>query len=163
MRALTLTQPWCGLVASGLKLVENRPRRIVKREDIGKPFALHASREIDELVFNRLAEIDPSFDIRTIPSDTPWLRLARITSAVIAVATIDDALYIGGCSREYVHELLARRGLSDQARFTFGPTVYILRDIRALAAPVPCRGWQGFWTLPADIERAVVAQIGAAP
>lgn len=46
MRALTLTltQPWAGLVASGIKLVENRTRSMIRREDFGRPFALHASR-----------------------------------------------------------------------------------------------------------------------
>jgi hypothetical protein len=48
MRALTLTQPWAGLVASGIKLIENRPRQMIKASNWGEPFALHAGREIDE-------------------------------------------------------------------------------------------------------------------
>lgn len=57
MRALTLTQPWAGLVASGIKLVENRPRKIIAQDDFGKRFAIHASREIDESVYARIYEI----------------------------------------------------------------------------------------------------------
>jgi len=44
----------------------------------------------------------------------------------------------------------------------FGAYGYLLRDVRALAVPVPCRGHLRFWTVPVDVERAVVAQIGAA-
>ena len=34
-----------------------------------------------------------------------------------------------------------------------------LTDVIALPEPVPCRGAQGLWTLPADVESAVLAQI----
>jgi hypothetical protein len=50
----------------------------------------------------------------------------------------------------------------DQRRWFFGPFGYVLRDVRALATPVPCRGWQGFWTLPDDIESAVNEQLARA-
>lgn len=154
MRALTLTQPWCGLVASGIKLVENRPRQMIRREDFGKPFALHASRVIDETTYPRIFEIAPELPGRT-PAEygSRWHMLSRITSAVIAVATIERAVvdWPGGL---FV-DALGRGGepkvdLGDQRRWFFGPIGYLLRDVRALAEPVPCRGWQGFWTLPPD-------------
>lgn len=160
MRALTLTQPWCGLVASGIKLIENRPRPMIEREDFGRPFALHASREIDEAVYDRIAEIAPELveneakaTLAHLPSH-PWLRLSRITSAVIAVATIVRAVD----DYDMLSEILG-----SQHRWYFGPIGYLLRDVRALVTPVPCRGWQGFWTLPPNIERAVDEQLGAAP
>src|SRR5262249_31116617 len=97
VRALTLTQPWCGLVASGIKLVENRPRSMIGREDFGVSFALHASREIDAQTYERIAEIAP--DLLQISRNIDggcdhfysgaWYRLSRITSAVIAVATVE--------------------------------------------------------------------------
>lgn len=158
MRALTLTQPWAGLVASGIKLVENRPRSMIKREDFGKPFAIHASRVIDEPIYRRIREIAPELhlDADLTEDQLPaWYRLSRITSAVIAIATIDSmldpvALGIGTAEPE------ASAPLPDgQRRWFFGPIGYVLRDVCALAVPVSCRGMQGFWTLPADVERAV--------
>ncbi len=156
MRALTLTQPWAGLVASGLKLVENRDRSIVKRKDFGKPFALHASREIDGEVFARIYKIAPELHhgLATTPELSRWHQLSRITSAVIAVATIERVVD----DYDTLGEILG-----SQRRWYFGPIGYVLRDVRALATPVPCRGWQGFWTLLPKIERAVVDQLGAAP
>jgi len=175
MRAITLTQPWAGLVASGIKLVENRPRHMIKREDFGKPFAIHASREIDESVYDHIKEIvgvsdgptegNRMFHGRGDPAREEWqrwYRLTRITSAVIAIATIECALDpnahgIGPA------ELAASAPLpDDQRRWFFGPIGYVLRDVRALSTPVPCRGWQGFWTLPPKVESAVTSQIARA-
>lgn len=179
MRALTLTQPWCGLVAAGIKLVENRPLPIIGREDFGKPFALHASREIDESVYARIFELAPELPGRT-PAEwgCRWHQLSRITSAVIAVATIDK-VFDGGWDAESIARHADTLSFSNgallgpaQVRWFFGPIGYALRDVQALATPVPCRGWQGFWHLtPAEqrargeiseVERAVTAQISSA-
>jgi len=178
MRALTLTQPWCGLVASGIKLIENRPLSIIAREDFGTPFALHASREIGESVYARIFEIAPELPGRT-PTEwgCRWHQLSRITSAVIGIATVDK-VFDGGWDEasiaRHTDMLSDSRGNllgPEQVRWFFGPIGYVLRDVRALSTPVPCRGWQGFWHLtPAEqrqrgeiseVERAVTAQIAA--
>jgi hypothetical protein len=158
MRALTLTQPWAGLVASGIKLVENRPRRMIKSSDFGTRFAIHASRQIDEDVYDRIAEIAPDILKRVkvpgvgehweIPCFRDWYRLSRDTSAVIAVATL-DRIVTGNASRLD----------AEQRRWYFGPIGYVLRDVVALKSPVPCRGFQGFWTLPGDVEAKVLVQL----
>jgi hypothetical protein len=165
MRALTLTQPWAGLVASGIKLVENRPRTMIKPQDFGKRFAIHASREIDHDVYARIAEIDPGLDLRKAQADARWYHLSRITSAVIAVATIDKVL-TGGWDADAIAEHAGALSFSNgellgpsQVRWFFGPVGYLLRDVVALREPVPCRGALGFWTLPPDVERAVEAQL----
>lgn len=75
---------------------------MVKSEDFGKVFALHASRQIDESV-----------------PDT-------------------------------------------QLRWTFGPTCYVLRDVRALTEPVPCGGHQWFWELSPELEARVLAGLPGA-
>lgn len=163
-----MTQPWAALVALGLKRVENRSRPMIRSADFGKPFAIHASREIDESVYDRIEELAP--ELRLLPSirtstslasvSAPmWYRLSRVTSAVIGVAAVEDAVMIGGCTPEVIAKICGDRGMPDQARWMFGPTAYLTRDNRAIATPVPCRGWQGFWTLPADVERAVTAQL----
>lgn len=170
MRALTLTQPWAGLVASGIKLVENRPRSMIKREDFGKPFAIHASREIDEPTYDRIYEIAPelrgTYLVEHHNGLPPWSKLSRITSAVIAVATIEDAIILpilhdrhGPVARGTSGEV----DLGDQARWFFGPIGYVLRDVIALPTPVYCRGAQGFWTLSAEVEAKVRTQLRPAP
>lgn len=165
MRALTLTQPWAGLVASGIKLVENRPRHIIKREDFGVPFAIHASREIDRTVYERIAEIAPDvlmFDVdgrHVIPCLRFWPLRAEITSAVIGVATIDRVLDPRACGIDPDSDEARATLPEDQRRWFFGPVGYVLRDVRALSMPVICKGALGFWTLPGDVEAKVCAQL----
>ncbi len=50
---------------------------------------------------------------------------------------------------------------ADQRKWWAGPVGWVLVDVYALVEPVPCRGFQGFWTLPPDVEAAVRAQLGA--
>jgi hypothetical protein len=165
MRALTLTQPWAGLVAAGVKLVENRPRHMIKREDVGTRFAIHASRAIDAPTYNRIAQLAPDvllFDEAggpVIPCKRDWYRLSRVTSAVIAVATLDSIVDPLACGIDPDSDVARAALAPDQRRWFFGPIGYVLRDVRELAAPVPCRGYQAFWALPADVAARVEEQL----
>jgi len=169
MRALTLTQPWAGLVASGIKLIENRPRHIVKREDFGKPFAIHASRLIDEATYHRIGELAPELgqSARNIDgaldffyTDTSdWYRLSRVTSAIIGVATIEQVFDPNAHGIGTAEPAATAPMPADQRRWFFGKIGYLLRDVRALASPIRCRGWQGFWTLAPHLETLVIDQL----
>lgn len=166
LRALTMTQPWCGLIVAGIKLIENRPHPMIKREDFGVPFALHASGEIDEDVYERIHEIAPElYDYAADGTMAEWYRLSRITSAVIGLATVVDVIDV----RQYVRgarqlalptpRFNLDRLQADQRRWFFGPVGYVLRDGMALANPVACPGKQPFWHVPTDIERQIREQI----
>ena len=78
MKALTLWQPWAWAMASGMKLVENRPWGIAGAE---------------------------------------------------------------------------------QCRWFFGPFAWLVTEMQRLPRPVPCRGYQKLWNLPADINAAVLEQV----
>lgn len=157
MRGLTLTQPWAGLVAAGVKLVENRPRH-PPHNMIGERFAVHASREIDREAWRRIIEIDPTVALDYPGSMAHAARvhhLAEVTSAVIAVATLDHVVFD---ETGMLHEDI-RRDLGVQYRWYSGDYGYVLRDVFALPAPVRCKGMLGFWTLPSDVESAVRTQL----
>ncbi len=157
MKAMTLTAPWSGLVASGVKLIENRPRKIVKASDFGTPFAIHASREFDERALQSIYSKAPELE------DAPAaLRgLMNITSAIVGIATIERELH--GWDEDSIreHETTLRMQLGDQFRWFFGPIGYVLRDVITLPTPVPCKGALGFWKLPDDVEEKVRSQIPA--
>ena len=166
MRALTLTQPWAGLVASGHKLVENRPRRMIKHGDFGRPFAIHASREVDRDAWRKIIELAPELALDypgPMAARTGFHRIAEVTSAIVGVGTVYEYLGIGGCNEEAIVKALERIGLAAQRRWTFGPSVYVLRDVVALERPIRCRGHQGYWTLPTDVESAVLEQFDGCP
>lgn len=171
MRALTITQPWAGLIAASVKLVENRPRSMIKREDFGKPFAIHASREIDESVYAGVMDISPDICaldysdgmiVQVIRLDSRWYKLSRITSAVIAIATIDKVLDPRSLGIDPDSDDARSPLAPDQRRWFSGPIGYVLRDVTTLPSPVPCKGALGFWTLTADVEAKVREQLGAA-
>lgn len=164
MRAVTLTQPWCGLMAAGLKPIENRGRKIIAPSSAGQQMALHASREVDADVYASIANIAPELrnpsERTVVDARLPWWKLSRITSAVIAVGTLVT------CIERTDHGWRISDGwpavvtlAPDDLRWFFGAFGYVLRDVDALERPVPCRGWQGFWTLPADVDAAVRAQL----
>jgi hypothetical protein len=111
------------------------------------------------IVYGTIYEIAPELhhDLATTKERAHWHQLSRITSAVIGIATIEAMVTSAGYAEEIEREL------GEQYRWFFGPIGYVLRDVRALATPVPCSGGRGFWTMPLAVERAVMAQIGAAP
>lgn len=142
--ALTLTQPWAGLVASAVKRIENRTWRPPVAM-IGKRFAIHASREIDEDVVSELL----LFGLEEQPS---W----RTTSGIVGVATLDDFVR----SEHGVLELIRRGRLPEgQEKFWIGPVAFVLTDIVLFDDPVPCKGQRSFWTMPPDIRSKVVDRL----
>jgi len=174
MRALTLTPPWTGPVAAGLKPIENRPLPIISRASFGERFALHAGREVDELVYNRIRQIAPElwrpgweaggWILEKEVTWPAWYRLSRITSAVIATARVTRCVVLqdNGVDARDAHtgELV---DLGEQRRWFFGLYGYLLADVRVLARPVPMRGWQGFWRIKSEKKvREIEAQIAEA-
>lgn len=170
MRALTLIQPWAGLVASGIKLIENRTRPIVKREDFGKPFAVHAGAKYDGDVIERVRRIAPEIfgndsdltDAELLDWVPPWRRMGDVRMAVLGVATIERAVVERDGKLVDMHDGSTVALEPGQRRWFFGRVGYVLRDVSALARPVPCPGARGFWTLPPAIEAAVVENAVAA-
>lgn len=137
MKALTLTQPWAGVIASGIKLVENRPRNMAPRSLFGQRFALHASRRVDEDVLRHLV----GAGIAMVPS------LHLQTSAIIGVATLDRVITEPSSLP------------ADQLRWFFGPFGFVLSDVQVLRKPiVDVKGALGFWEVPNDIAMTIIEE-----
>jgi hypothetical protein len=135
MRAITLWQPWAWAVIYAGKDVENRPRSLGYTGEI----AIHAGLKLDDA----------------------WAadRILTITGH----ALINRDLWPSrGCIIGVVDIVLWRRSIEKEpsSPWEFGPWCALLRNPRPIACPVPVRGYQGTWTVPADVERAVRAQMG---
>ncbi|MGE0547582.1 MAG: ASCH domain-containing protein [Kofleriaceae bacterium] len=153
MKALTLTQPWAGLVASGIKRIENRPWK-PSAKMIGERFAIHASRAIDRDAWRGIIEIAPEVALDYPGPMAPACRvhrLAEITSAIIGVATVVTWV-------THPHQIDAYTS-PEQTKWFFGPVGFVLTDIHTIAAPVPCKGALGFWQVPDDVARQVEEQL----
>jgi len=128
-RALTLIQPWGWLVANGLKNIENRPAGFSHKSFRGD-FWIHAGLKDDPAHLLAAVELADRFGIK-IPS----LVGPANFGCIIGRASIYDIIPPGN-SGERWH-------FPEQWGFR-------IRNARPVT-PVPCRGYQGFWGVPADV------------
>lgn len=133
VRALSLWQPWAHIVASGDKRVENRswepPPWL-----IGQRFAIHAAKRWDSTGALRIAEL----------WDQPCPRFDDVEFGAV-IATVRLVMVATTPEQVMAH------ASEDQAIWFFGPYGWVLEDARPVK-PVLCRGFQGLWTLPNDLE-----------
>lgn len=135
IRGLTLWQPWAWAIAHAGKNVENRswaPPAYM----LGNLLAIHAGKTVDR---DAMLDIRRRFlACREMPDE------ALLHSAIVAVATLTD--YVGP---DTVY--------TSASPWFCGPYGWRLWDVRAIE-PVSCRGAQGLWRLPPDVEETVMAR-----
>jgi hypothetical protein len=149
MRALTLHAPWAYAVAHLEKRVENRsqpPPRTV----LGKRIAIHAG------LAEKPAEWTAIAKCIGLP-DGKWTGPMATRGAVVATA------FVYGWMRSpsdwhTVDGLPPRMGRHVGSPWFVGPVGWLLTQVVTLPEPVPCRGAQGVWFLPADVAEAVARQ-----
>ena len=126
LRALSIRQPWAWAIAAGLKRVENRSWRVSYRG----PLAIHAARVVETKAYARCAQLAG----RPVP---PHLA----TGAVIAVAQLAD--------------IVTARELRGDPWAEGVWWCWVLDDVVPIC-PVQCPGHQLLFTLPDDVEQAVL-------
>ena len=154
MKALTVWQPWASLIAKGWKRYEFRSWPGFARME-GERIAIHAAARKPQLVEiydlrNRVDEEESFVD----PAAREWLDSIRLQdfprSCIVATATLGRTL-----TPAEVAKIVGQDGVendSDRAdHFNFA---WPMKDVRPVPG-IPCRGAQGFWTVPVDIERQV--------
>lgn len=177
MRAVTLTQPWatCSVVclpdADPPKQHETRswppPKALLPLE-----LAIHAGKvcppDVRDALIDEGLLVEPYSTIVSLLEYTtrdPW-RQSRgqqtnvrelPLAAVVGVVTVTKVYKTTGVSPESFD--------GDLGDFTIGRFAWKMENAIALHRPVPCRGFQGIWQLPDDVERLVreqLAQVRAA-
>lgn len=150
MRALSVMQPWASLIVGGplspgVKRTENRGKMVASaaRKLVGQRIAIHASKKLDEEGIHSLRS--GVFNLRR--EEVPYNPISAFPrGAVIGVATL-DRVFDG-------YDVLT----DDERRFFTGDFGLSFSDQRWFE-PVPCKGALGFWTMPADVEAKVRAQL----
>ena len=148
MKAITLWQPWASMIAIGCKVNETRSWKTLHRG----PIAIHAAKRFreDEMIFAR----DVILFHRPIQDAIRTYGMSCLADfplgAIVAVANIIDVIPTEDAYGIY--------GVVDYelGDYTPGRFAWLLEDIKHLP-PIPCRGAQGIWNLPDDIERMVSA------
>lgn len=131
MKALTISQPFASLIASGEKWVENRTWETKYRG----PLAIHAGKGTQYL--------------------TP-AELRRYPAGIVAVSHLAACFRLEDVMR--LDAKLQPFGLLPEDvlmhRHAEGPWCWLLRDVRTLAEPYSCRGAQGLWETPKEFSDA---------
>ena len=154
MRALTLHQPWASLIAAGLKEYETRSWAPSHAER-GELIAIHAGAKVvqpDEApeLYEELGVVD--LPMRSIVAVGKLASVDR-TDHLRAILSPRERSY-GDFSDgryawrfEHVRELVQMPGILDPLTGLITAT--------ATPNPIPCRGAQGLWTVPADVQAMV--------
>jgi len=125
MKALTISQPFASMIATGEKFVENRRWSTTYRG----PLAIHAGRGSQYL---------DRAELRRWP-----------TGCVLAVGTLLACWPLGGLRRAARGCVIARSAVTVgdvlDHRHTEGPWCWILVDVRRYRDPIPALGSQGLW------------------
>ena len=124
MKALTISEPFASLIASGEKFVENRTWGTNYRG----PLAIHAGKGSQYLDRDEL---------RKYP-----------TGCVIAIGTLLACMRLDILRELGKHQQIQAFGVTVgdvlDHKHTEGPWCWILRDVRRIV-PAPARGAQGLW------------------
>lgn len=140
MKALTLIQPWAHAIVHWGKRVENRGWKPPERV-IGKRIAIHAGAKFEKDTFDDLTKFyNPKRD-----ESTPVVRKAIAGTAVVAGWIDAD----GGHSRSLTQ--LEANEARASSWYVHGQIGWVLRDVRELPAPVPCKGALGLWDAPSEV------------
>lgn len=134
MRAFTILQPCATAMLYGGKDWENRPNPVPTTIPIGEWIALHAGVRLWK---------DAALIRKLWPECPP--------DAELPMGALIGAWRLDGCVR--------REDLKSPGPWAFGPWCYRVGDVMALKKPLPCKGWQGWWTVPEKLATEVRNQI----
>ena len=136
MKALTISQPFASLIASGEKFVENRTWETLYRG----PLAIHAGKGTQYLTRKELTEYP--------------------TGAIVAVARLVACYHLESLDATRRHEKLhsceLKIGDILQHEHTEGPFCWILVGVRKLPTTITYRGAQGLFEIPDQVIQAAM-------
>lgn len=152
MKALTLWRPWSDAIVHGPKRIENRtwvpPARVV-----GEVIAIHAGKRYDTAA-DRYCEARGFAALNRHGCPGGIVGVARIVGA-------SDPYGFVWAEDPYDERLVGRLSGLRTDPWWIGPVGWLLDDVIAIE-PIPCRGAQGLWTVPADLDALVLDRVAAA-
>lgn len=125
MKALTVSQPFASLIATGEKFVENRTYQISHRGEL----AIHAGKGRQYLTKTELAAY-PTGHVIAVAKLVACVKLSEVAERG-RFTPIEGSRYTVGDILDHEH--------------TEGPWCWILEDIRKLKVPKQINGQQGLW------------------
>lgn len=156
MKALSLWQPWASLVAWGEKTIETRPWSTNERGWI----AIHATKAFpDEAIADchrePFASALKAHGIRQ-PADLPRgviIAVAHLHRVGKIVHRSDGAVVVTG------HDLPTTGNALAFGNYAPGRYGWVFTNVRMLPEPIPARGLQMLWEVPADVAAMIDEQL----
>jgi hypothetical protein len=148
MKSITVYQPYASLVALGHKPHETRSWPTSYRG----PLLVHAGKQWNPTLERAWVEADAALVARGLAplqaGDMPF-------GAVVAIATLADCYPTRGALG-----LRARDELDERfGDWSAGRWAWLLEHVCPLSEPIPWRGAQGLWGVPAELEALVLAAL----
>lgn len=149
MKALTLWRPWSCCIVRGPKNVENRGW-FFPRAMLGQTIAIHGGRTWDS-----------ALDLDDLRAQWPAAPIARSDSpeGIVGVARLSGAIDVNASGDPFIVCGLPGVHVDIDGAWWGGGRAWVLDGRRDLATPVPCKGAQGLWTVPPDVEARVREQL----
>lgn len=150
MHALTLWRPWDWAIVAGHKPIENRDWRPWESV-IGKRIAIHAGKTWDEAGDDFISDVLGSHFL--VPAKVTW-------PAGLIVGTVR----VDGWFDQHMRRSLTEQQAAElrESPWYMGAVGWVVSDPIRFRTGVPCRGKQGLWLLPPDVQRDVIAAERAA-
>ena len=156
MRALSLTQPWASLVATGAKQIETRSWSTPVRG----PIAIHAAKNFPAWAkenciysyFQRALEpigINSLDDLHLLPTGA----IIAVADLAACVSTNGGVLNLDGKTYKAPLPGTPENAFGDFSRNRY---MYFLENVCQLPEPIPCRGALSFWEVPEDINQQIL-------
>lgn len=137
MRAISIKQPWAWAILHCGKRIENRSREVPWSSAIGTTVLIHASAQVTLREYRDAANF-----IRAI---TGYMVPDRID---IPLGCIVGRCRIWGTRT--LSQVKQQCSATDQ-QWAVGPYCLLLDQVVAIAI-TPCKGHQGLWTVPKELE-----------
>lgn len=152
MRAISLDEPWASLMALDLKRIETRGRPTNVRGEL----AIHATlRPPDPEVLARLIGIAGLSYMKFV--NQKWG-----CGEIVCVLNLFDCLPVEELEKDF-NDLIGDgiAGYWEKEFGNYGPGRFgwMTKDVTRLETPIKCKGKQGFFFLPSDVETLIRAQL----
>lgn len=147
LKAVSLWNPWAILAALGLKKFETRGYKTSHRGEI----AIHAAKACTVDALQRFAPEILKADPHILDDGVKGGQILCVVNLGIPIPT----------SRDLVLSLPLKE--VSYGDFSQGRYAWPMSNLQRLKEPVPTRGRQYVWILPADVEAAVRKQLAEGP
>lgn len=163
MKALSLHNPHAQLVRIGAKKWETRPRRMLYRGLLAIHATIAAPRAFvacyDDPVFvGAMLPSGTRLDQMTFGTAQGFARASVVYSFITCVVDVTDCIP----TREWLSKFEGNPDMREEFAFgdySVGRYAIKLENLRRLANPVHCRGFQGLWNVSKEAEAQINEQL----